>query len=351
MPAFPSLRTLCSMVSAQPSITRKPDDAEDERGGEREDHEEEAGDEPDHGPLDDACGVPVEGGVGDLLHQLGVGGRQVLLDLPQDPLFVLGKRHLSHFRSSGPRRGDPSCCGIHSRARLRTASTRRWPRTFPRKAMRRTVPHRTRTEPGPDLVDRALQRSLATVARRRVAPPSGRLPARRRSPSRLGEEGPLVAGRSAPVPHQLLARDAEQADARARRRASWSSSPATRRRSAARSVGSAQGARAGDGAEVAEAHLELDGAGGDARRPAGATPRRRPAAPGGGRARRGRGGRRGTSPRGRSTSPPGRRPPRARRGSTPARGGGGRRRRPSASTSVVLGERGELADGARRRAR
>ena len=106
IPAFPSLRTLCSIAERAAEHHQEADHAEDQRGREGEHHEEQPGDEPHHGPLDDAGRVAVEGRVGDLLHQLRVGGRQVLLDLPQDPLFVLGKRHRSQFRSRAPKRAD-----------------------------------------------------------------------------------------------------------------------------------------------------------------------------------------------------------------------------------------------------
>ena len=104
--------------------------------------------------------------------------------------------------------------------------------------MRRTLPHGTRTEPGPDLVDRALQRSLATA---RPAPgPAGRgLPARRpvaRPPSgkRVPWSPVVGAGRTSCWPETPSRRTPGATSS------AWSSSPATRRRSAARSVGSAR---------------------------------------------------------------------------------------------------------------
>src|SRR5450631_2673908 len=49
---------------------QKADDAEREDAGERRDQEDEADDEPGDSPFDHPGRVPVEGGVGNLLHQL-----------------------------------------------------------------------------------------------------------------------------------------------------------------------------------------------------------------------------------------------------------------------------------------
>ena len=296
---------------------------------------------PDDRPFDDASRVAVERGVGDLLHQLGVGGRQVLLDLPQDPLFVLGKRHRSHFRFPGPRAADPSCCRPLSRTALESALNALGVRTFPRQAMRRTVPDGTGTETGPHLVDRPLQRLPA--ARRRVG---RRLRARRpkASVSSVAESSGSVAEERCPgrpdrglAAHELLGRDAEQADAGRRRRARAQQLPGDPPQVGGEVGGLGQRARPGDGGEVAEAHLQLHGAARSPAPPAGATPPRRP----GRRARWSSAAwswrSTGRSPRARSTSPPGRAPPVARRGSTPARGGGGPTALPSAATSVSSG--------------
>ncbi len=62
-------------------------EGEDVREGREEQHE--TGDEAEHGPLHHPRRVPVQRRVGDLLDELRVGDREVRLDLPQDPLFVL----------------------------------------------------------------------------------------------------------------------------------------------------------------------------------------------------------------------------------------------------------------------
>ena len=340
---------MCSIAERAAEHHQEPDHAEDQRGGEREDHEQQPGDEADHRPLDDARRVAVEGGVGDLLHQLGVGGREVLLDLPQDPLFVLGKRHRS---LSVP--GLPECTHrtpIHCRARPGVTQRVGAPRAFPRKATRRAVPDGTRTEPGPHLVDRPLQRRLAAARRRRSAgssaPGLGAARSRGLEPGSCpNERRPWSAAARGARRTSCWHRDAEQADARRRRRARASSSPATRRDVGGEVGGLGQRPRAGDRAEVAEAHLELHRAARPTRgrRSRDATPSARPTTSVV-EARRGRGGRSGTSPRGRSTSPPGRaRPARSSRFQASAW-----RWRPAAppsvGTSVVLGQRGELADG------
>ena len=95
---------------------QEADARRDRAGREREDHQQQAGDEPDDRPLDHPRRVPVERGVGDLLHQLGVGGREVLLDLLQDPLFVLGERH-APIPCPGLRAEAPDYASGHSRAR------------------------------------------------------------------------------------------------------------------------------------------------------------------------------------------------------------------------------------------
>src|SRR5439155_23710549 len=61
--------------------------------GERNDHKHQAPDEAKGCPLQVAAGVPVDGGLADLTDELRVGGIEVLLDLGEDALFVLGKRH------------------------------------------------------------------------------------------------------------------------------------------------------------------------------------------------------------------------------------------------------------------
>ena len=89
-------------------------------GGEGEDEEHEAADEAEHRPLDVAGRVAVQGGLGDLLHQLGIGDREVGLDLLEDPLLVLGKRHRRHCRaarSNGRSRVGTACGDAARRGR------------------------------------------------------------------------------------------------------------------------------------------------------------------------------------------------------------------------------------------
>ena len=214
--------------------------------------------------LDDAGRMAVEGGVGDLLHQLGVGGRQVLLDLPQDPLFVLGKRHRSHFRSrvSGIR-------VLPTIVAHRLSDTQRVGRLGPSlgRLCAATGADGTGTETGPHLVDRPLQRRLPAGLRAGFRPgrPSPGFSAsegsvnsvlvlrcaRRPAPCPNGPPAPCPNGHrlraraafglqagAGLVAHELLGRDAEQPDAGGDVELAQSSSRATRRRSAARSVGS-----------------------------------------------------------------------------------------------------------------
>ena len=339
MPARPSLRTLCSIASVQPSITTKPSDPEDQRGGEREDHEEQAGDEADDRPLDDPRRVAVEGGVGDLLHQLGVGRREVLLDLLQDPLFVLGERHRSRLSVPGLARVAPVLLAVPFSRTARCLSTRSGrPGPSPGRLCADRAPrHPARTGPAPRRPTArrgpASRRPVAGAgsARRPTGPAPVRRPDRGRA-RRTGRAG-AAARRT-----ELLDRDAEQADAvveSGRRRAARGPPRRCRR---ARSVGSPQRARAGDGAEVAEAHLELDRAARRPTRPAGATPRRRRAA---------RAACSSAAWSWRSTGNVSSWPidfatcvglDRARRrGSRPARGGGARRRRRARATSASSG--------------
>ena len=69
---------------------REPDHAECEHGREGCDQQHEAEQKADDRPLDHPRRVAVEGRVGDLLHQLRVGDRQVGLDLLENPLLVFG---------------------------------------------------------------------------------------------------------------------------------------------------------------------------------------------------------------------------------------------------------------------
>ena len=195
--------------------------------------------------LIDAGRVAVEGGVGDLLHQLGVGGRQVLLDLPQDPLFVLGERHRSHFRVPGsvvrvPIR--PSCGAPPIVAHGLVGCSQRVGRPGPSRGKATAAapgPDGTGTEAGPHGVDRPLQRGLPI----RAGGGAGLEVGEQRSPGVVGRrraERRRSSTAVAPTPArtELLHRHAEQADAPADVEAS-SSSRATWPMSAARSVGSA----------------------------------------------------------------------------------------------------------------
>src|SRR4051812_1970145 len=136
-------------------------------------------------------------------------------------------------------------------------STSRATRTFLRKATRRAVPHGTTAESGPHLVDRALERRLAVVGA------GWRLGLVRRVVVEPFEEGALVARRRGSA-DELLPRDTEEADTGSDVQ-SAEELPADADEIGGEGGGLGQGARAGDGREVAEAHLQLDGAGGDVR--------------------------------------------------------------------------------------
>ena len=81
------------MTSRHASITRNPRTPSARTLVKVDEQEDETGDEADHRVLDHPRRVPVQRGVGDLLHELRVGDREVRLDLSEDPLLVLGERH------------------------------------------------------------------------------------------------------------------------------------------------------------------------------------------------------------------------------------------------------------------
>src|SRR5439155_21078942 len=63
---------------------------------ERGDQHDEAGDEPERGPFEVATGMAVEGRRADVVREGRIVLVELLLDLLEDPLFVLGKRHASY---------------------------------------------------------------------------------------------------------------------------------------------------------------------------------------------------------------------------------------------------------------
>src|SRR5215471_21537352 len=80
-----------------PEHDQEPDHPEEEHAGEGEEEERQAGDEAGHGPLDRPGRVPVQGRLGDLLDQPGIGLVEVGLDLLEDPLLVFREGHASRL--------------------------------------------------------------------------------------------------------------------------------------------------------------------------------------------------------------------------------------------------------------
>ncbi len=82
------------------------EEGQDEADAQGEDQDSQTGDEAQYRPLQVAVGVGVDGGVGDVTRQTRVALVELGLDLAEDSLLVLGKRHLLHPLSVGPGRGD-----------------------------------------------------------------------------------------------------------------------------------------------------------------------------------------------------------------------------------------------------
>src|SRR5262249_16322408 len=80
-----------------PEHDQEPDHPQQQHPGEREEEERQAGDEPERGPLDRPGRVPVQGRLGDLLDQPGIGLVEVGLDLLEDPLLVFREGHASRL--------------------------------------------------------------------------------------------------------------------------------------------------------------------------------------------------------------------------------------------------------------
>ena len=93
----PSLRALRSITSRHTSITRNPTKPSTSTWVNVASKQHQPGDEPDDRPLDGSRRMPVQGGLGDLLHQTGVGRGEVGLDLREDPQLFFGKRHRPIF--------------------------------------------------------------------------------------------------------------------------------------------------------------------------------------------------------------------------------------------------------------
>ena len=277
--------------------------------------------------------MPVQRGVGDLLHQFGIGDREVGLDLAEDALFFLGERHGSH----------------HCRA-VQAAQQRGVGESFPtlRRSSgvlagggRATGGETARSEAGGDhalvtvaaahAVDRPLQRRAAAVARRGgvVERPGA---AACCSPSPI----PVPASCCTETPSSRTPSATSTASSRARAVVPMSAARSVAVASVRERVIVRKSAKRTLSCTVRPRGRWLAAASRCGRRAA--RPR--------GRARRDRCGRPGRSPRGRPTS-------RTRSGST-ARGrrcaaSAWRwrpRASPSAATSVASPKLGEIADGA-----
>ena len=100
-------------------MMQEAEEGQDEADAQGEDQAGQPDDEAQHRPLQVAVGVGVDGGVGDVAREAGIALVELGLDLAEDSLLVLGKRHLLHPLSVGPGRwsirrpdgsGDP---GLH----------------------------------------------------------------------------------------------------------------------------------------------------------------------------------------------------------------------------------------------
>src|SRR5438309_7790908 len=97
-------------------------EAEEYVGREGDDQHDEAGEKAESGPLGVAPGVAVQRLRADLARELGVVLVERPLDVPEDPLLVLGKRHACPLR----RRARPRHCPTPS-SRSICPTTTRWP--------------------------------------------------------------------------------------------------------------------------------------------------------------------------------------------------------------------------------
>ena len=93
MPALPRRRALRSTARADTSMIRKPPKASRYDVPSVRMSTDETGHEAQQRPLQVAVGVRVDGRVGDVASQCRIGLVELLLDLAQDALFVLGERH------------------------------------------------------------------------------------------------------------------------------------------------------------------------------------------------------------------------------------------------------------------